>query len=164
MATRYKIIHTGKKATGAEIDTGTDDEKYVTPKAIADSGLGAGAVVYKNGVSSRAGNTASGDQTIAHGLGAVPNKVKITAHWVDSSNVHCMSVGVFDGTTMSLVYTDFKEFLATTDTSYVLAVGYYSGSFYQLASIAVDVTNITLSWTKVGTCPATNIKFMWEVE
>lgn len=25
------------KATGAEIDTGTDDEKYATPKAIADS-------------------------------------------------------------------------------------------------------------------------------
>lgn len=27
------------KATGAEIDTGTDDAKFATPKAIADSGL-----------------------------------------------------------------------------------------------------------------------------
>jgi hypothetical protein len=32
------------KATGAEIDTGTDDVKFATPKAIRDSGLLSGAV------------------------------------------------------------------------------------------------------------------------
>ncbi len=36
MADRYKIKTDKDKATGAEIDTGTNDEKFATPKAIAD--------------------------------------------------------------------------------------------------------------------------------
>lgn len=34
------------KATGADINTGTDDAKYVTPKAITDSALPTTAVIY----------------------------------------------------------------------------------------------------------------------
>jgi hypothetical protein len=36
------------KATGAEIDTGTNNSKYVTAKALADSALGGAAVPYVN--------------------------------------------------------------------------------------------------------------------
>lgn len=35
------------KATGAEVDTGTDDVKFVTPKAIADSSIGGASIVEK---------------------------------------------------------------------------------------------------------------------
>ena len=37
MATRYKIITTAKIATGSDADTGTNDEKYITAKAIKNS-------------------------------------------------------------------------------------------------------------------------------
>ena len=37
MATRYKLISLKDKATGAEVDTATDDVKYATAKAIKDS-------------------------------------------------------------------------------------------------------------------------------
>jgi hypothetical protein len=37
MATRLKIITTAKIASGAEVDTGTDNEKYLTPSSVANS-------------------------------------------------------------------------------------------------------------------------------
>ena len=37
MATRYKIITTAKIATGSDADTGTNDEKYITALALANS-------------------------------------------------------------------------------------------------------------------------------
>jgi hypothetical protein len=59
MATRYKIITTAKIASGAEVDTGTDNEKYLTPKAIEDSAY------IKSGVClPLAGGTMAGDITL----------------------------------------------------------------------------------------------------
>jgi hypothetical protein len=37
MATRYQIISTKDKAAGSDVDTGTDDTKFVTVKALNDS-------------------------------------------------------------------------------------------------------------------------------
>jgi hypothetical protein len=52
------------KATGAEIDTGSNDEKFATPKAIADSKLASedGAMVFTNKrIKVRTSTSASGD-------------------------------------------------------------------------------------------------------
>jgi hypothetical protein len=75
------------KATGAEIDTGTDDAKFATPKAIADSSLAvnpmttAGDVVY-GGASGAETRLAIGtaNQVLAVNAGAT------APEWVDASS------------------------------------------------------------------------------
>jgi len=47
MSTRYKIVTTAKIASSAEVDTGTDNEKYVTPDAFAGSSRGKRIVQVK---------------------------------------------------------------------------------------------------------------------
>ena len=121
-------------------------------------------LVYKNGFFSRAGNSASGAQNIAHGLGAVPKKVKITAMWTYSTSIKALSVGVYNGSVMSLVYSDFIAPFSGVDSSFIVAVIDYNNSYYQLATVTVDATNIILEWTKIGTPPSANINIMWEVE
>lgn len=43
------------KASGAEVDIGTDDAKFVTPKAIADSSLGGGIPTFETATGDRDG-------------------------------------------------------------------------------------------------------------
>lgn len=126
----------------------------------------AGAPTFKNGVASRAGSTASGSQTIAHGLGKTPSKVKITAIAMEtfSSDYNKMSIGVYNGTTISTIY--FKLTSGTseggTDTSNIVLLK--GNSQQQAATISIDATNITLNWTKTGGGVANDMYLMWEVE
>jgi hypothetical protein len=127
----------------------------------------AGATItYKNGVAYRAGNAASGTQTIAHGLGATPKKVRITARKFDSAGTMLLfSEGVYNGTTTSCVYSYYGTTImgASTDTTNIIYM-IESQGISQVATVTVDSTNITLSWTKSGTPDASNINLMWEVE
>ena len=66
------------KATGAEVTTGTNDTKFVTPKAMADAGVnvpGGGGGGSASG--HYVGNGAT-NQAIAHGLPSTPKYVRIT--------------------------------------------------------------------------------------
>jgi hypothetical protein len=106
---------------------------------------GVSAVVYKNGVTTRAGNTASGSQTIAHGLSATPTKIRISAvaKWTGDSTAE--SIGTYNGTTTSCVF---------------VARDAAAGN-----PVAGDTaTNITLTWILTGAGHANNINIMWEAQ
>lgn len=61
------------KATGADVTTGTDDTKFVTPKALSDAGIGSGGAVRYDSVQA----LTSGQKTQAQsnmGLGSAATK------------------------------------------------------------------------------------------
>ena len=120
--------------------------------------------IFKNGVATRAGSVASGDQVIAHGLGAIPKKVKITAYYLQTATTPSISMGVFDGTlTKSMRMVDGFSSLGSSTTN-ILEVFYQNTSNSQKATIAVDATNITLTWILAGSMGASNIILLWEAE
>lgn len=68
----------GSVATGAEIDTGTDNVKYVSPKAIRDSGLISGAVPAEiSGLTDKA-TPVDADVILAENSANSFSKIKIT--------------------------------------------------------------------------------------
>ena len=113
----------------------------------------------------RAGQTASGSQTIAHGLGKVPKVVKITSQWKGSvSNfageyANATSSGVWDGTNNRCVWatgiaTNGQVASNSTNTTILHLQDNGNGGFTgnQTAVVSsVDATNITLTWTLSGT-------------
>lgn len=130
-------------------------------------------LVYKNGTDiSRGGAAASSVLNIAHGLGTIPKKVRITAFYnantagnVDLSS----SYGSYNGTTNSCVYNVVNAgggLLLNTDNTYGIFLSNMAGSADQKAVITVDATNIILTFTKtgVGLTGGYSIALMWEVE
>lgn len=133
--------------------------------------------VYKNGVTTRTGNTASGSQTIAHGLGVIPKYIRLTARkGVNAvsgtgAKADVQSVGVYNGTTTSSVWSDYVTTSSTgtieantgTDTSNIIYIRDSSaGGESQGASVAFDATNITLTWTKSASPTSDTINILWE--
>jgi len=129
---------------------------------------------YKNGVTTRAGDTASGDQTIAHGLGATPKYIRITVTKTNSTNGGVVfSSGVYNGTTNSCVYsvgydtgngnTNGESGNSATQIAYVKQIQ-PGATGTQVAVATFDSTNITLTWTKSGTVNASNMNILWEAQ
>ena len=152
--------------SGAVNNSGTNT-KIVGNIGVADDPASTTAT-YKNGTETRAGDSASGGQTIAHGLGTTPKYVRITA-WkvVPELNIH-QSVGVYNGTTTSCIFITLNSGSSGTQTGndstniVNLDDSGDAGNNNQVATIAVDATNITLTWTKAGTPSADNIQILWE--
>lgn len=104
------------------------------------------------------------NELIAHGLGKVPTKVKITGLYKTASgSVVCISVGLYNGTSASVIYNN--NLGTTIKAAGKIAKAYYSDVIpdYAEATITVDATNITLSWTKTGS-PSGVITILWEAE
>jgi hypothetical protein len=104
--------------------------------------------------------TGSGTQNIAHGLGITPKKIRITAGDATAGWGHYHSVGVYDGLTVAALYTydSGGSVYAATTTTYILVIS--SGGVTRSATVAIDATNITLTWTGGNT----NIQMLWEAE
>lgn len=126
-------------------------------------------VIRKIGITTRAGTTASGSQTIAHGLGRTPKKVKITVISVGNSGGtghFVTSVGAYDGSTQSAITgrNDTSGNAASTDNSATLTVYMVDDTNRQEGSVAVDATNITITWTKVSSGISGTMQILWEAE
>lgn len=144
-----------------------------TPTASTDGAsmayVQSNPITSTNGTTTRAYNGGAGDTTIAHGLGRIPKKVKITAIWVGTFNVkaEAMSFGVYNGTTTSCVYniariTTGNQGGSIADATYIIYIKEDSGA-YQRATVAVDATNITLTWTKSDLSNSgLTIAILWE--
>lgn len=176
-------------ATAAEITAGTaiggtGAELVVTPDQLALSAPtfnGANltnvpsTATYKTGIVIRAGNAASGSQTIAHGLGKVPKLIRINTLYlslVAAAIPH--SYGVYDGTNTTSNYyggstqsgSQAGQGNSTTNIiNMFIANSFGNGS--QVATIAVDATNIILTWTlndNSGNTPfsSNNFSILWE--
>lgn len=138
----------GKKATGAEVTTGTEDAKYTTPKAIADAGVNT-RLKSKTGTFTRdaAGTTANVAYT---GVGFVPTSIVFTAvvsgavlqsvGFADSAKGGKVIARAFDGNNYANLYTDA-----------CIAIAQATGSNDQWAKVATyDADGFTLTWTKVN--------------
>lgn len=131
-------------------------------------------IVFTNGTTTRAGDTASGDQTIAHGLSKIPKKIRVTVTKTNTTNNGLVnSTGVYNGTTNSCVWgigedngngtAASQSGNSTTQIVYVpqTQVG---ANGTQVAVATFDDTNITLTWTKTGTVNSSSMNILWEAE
>ena len=72
----------------------------------------------------------------------------------DYSNVMLGSTGVYDGSSVRTLYRTYfatTSSVANTTSSYIAYYEPGDGGTYSRATITVDDTNITLTWTKGGT-------------
>lgn len=122
-----------------------------------------GGITFNHGLATRSGNASSGDQTIAHGLGKTPAVVKLVAMKSAGDNGGVsLSFGSYkSGSVRSLT----AEYILSinSSTSNIISIVDYGGGNKQEATISVDSTNITLSWTKTGTPSSSTIIILWEV-
>lgn len=171
-----------EKATGTIVDTGTDDTQFLTAKAVNDShnipmvAPGAsGHVMVSDGTDwtsaapSAAGLTATtgssshsasatGAETIAHGLGTTPTLVELHAVWYSSASNESQSHGSYDGTNNACVFM-MDGSGAGNNTSKALYMGWTGGNNFS-CTVTVDGTNITLTWGKGGS-PSGTAYILW---
>lgn len=146
---------------------GTDTTKFLRMDGIFSTVL----------TGSKIGNTtynlatASGSQTIPHGLGKIPKFIKITSGTVSGNaggtnpwDTWCF--GSYDGITnqcMSQVNITPISHLNynSIDGSNIINLQTGSG-LGQTATATVDATNIILTWTRIGSTPNGTAYIMWE--
>lgn len=132
---------------------------------------------FKSGNTTRDLSTATGTQTIAHGLGVTPRYVRISFRRDQSDltgssgigNLH-EGIGTFDGSNYNTWYTGSSSgssssgnYTTFQTTSYLVAYNRGGGGsdVSQLATASLDSTNITLSWTKTNS-PTGTLLMTWE--
>lgn len=142
------------KATGAEINTGTEDAKIVTPKAMADAGVNT-RLASKIKLATRDMTAAGGDVSYT-GIGFKPTAI-LAMGVINSTTV--MSLGYIDSagndngiSILSNQYQNNSQFL----------LFYIDGSNYQFAVVkSYDADGFTLTWTKAGSPTGTvNLIFL----
>lgn len=162
-----------KKKHDQDLDTGDlEDNQIIT--VVFNSTLDAFQIIsqlasenvkYGGNATTRAGDAASGSQTIAHGLGKIPKRVKITAYVGTTGDVSCISQGTYNGTTTaSIRMANNAGAFGTTNSANIIDLTLYDGIKLQQATISVDANNITLTWTRTGSTPADTIQILWEAE
>ena len=127
---------------------------------IANGGRNS-ATPFKNGVATYDTSTASGIQNIAHGLGAIPSKVRITGAMA-AVDVLTFATTVYNGTTQSSVYGASDDTVEETGATFRFTRG-IAGGDYAEGIVTVDATNIIITWTKTGNASGT-ANLMWEAE
>ena len=114
-------------------------------------------------------STASGTQTIAHGLGAAPSFVRLRAV---VSNLATSASGAetsttettYNGTTQASVYIYHASSSSAGNSNSTHGVAFRVFSSlgdYQSGVITYDATNITITWTKTAS-PTGTANIMWE--
>ena len=124
-------------------------------------------VTRKNGVNSRDVSTASGTQSIAHGLGVTPKIVRINAIWLYSTARSLFSLGTYSGATTATIYkgssSNGTAESSGQDSANIISLFDTTGNQGATATITVDATNINIAWTKLS-FPTGIAYFSWEVE
>jgi len=122
---------------------------------------------FTNGTTTKNAADASGTQNIAHGLGKIPKKVKITAYaQVDAvgngEDLMRVSNTVYNGTTQSSLsfYESAGGNAATIATTFILTI---SSGGTQVGVVTFDATNIIITWTK-NSSPTGTYTLLWEAE
>ncbi len=123
---------------------------------------------HNSGQNSRDAST-TGDQTIAHGLGFMPKKLRIFSILSGAEYNTCIGSVLQINGTDSLGspqrYFVNKNIVigAGVNVGGTSAVFLGSGGDTVNGTITMDATNITITWAKIGS-PTGTISFLWEVE
>ena len=130
---------------------------------------------YRTGITTHDISTATGVVNVPHGLGRIPNTVKVTGCVISSSQVTQQVFGVYDGINhsgMSIIHEESTG-TPTADSNYTstaFEIGFsaasvndpYTGTNRTNAVITADATNIIFSWTKTGTVASATASILWE--
>lgn len=124
--------------------------------------------IYTNGVSTHDAS-ATGAETIAHGLGKTPKKIRIKAsRSAGVGTLGTVSEGTYNGTTNSALYFTTGEsgnpdfWINGTSATQIVYLDFKS-SQTNTAIATFDATNITLTWSKGGS-PTGTVYLLWEAE
>lgn len=159
-------LDTGDIKAGQMVEVQYDGTNFQVISQLAQK------VLRSAGTTTRAGNAASGTQTIAHGLGRAPTFVRIHATWSGDNvftgkyNVSA-SNGTFDGTNNRCSYFMFRDGggdQTSNVSNNIVDVFQGDSEGEQYATATVDATNITLTWTRSGSTGADTIGIHWEAE
>lgn len=122
----------------------------------------ANGITYAFGSFSKDLSDATGTQNVAHGLGGTPSIVKATAMYKaqSSSTAGSMSIGISNGTSNVIVYSDLRY--GSNVTAYLIFLSSATSSdVCQEATATLNATNIVLSWVKNGS-PIGTAGVLWE--
>ena len=165
MAAKGDLITATANDTPIILTVGSNDQVVVADSAQSSGVKWAAAPIrtanIKYGTVTRAGNTASGTQTIAHGFSGTPTFIEFHCTW-NPTNVLAVSHGFMLGTgTASSVFGSNVLDASATGTNLIELWG--SATASQVATATIDGTNITLTWTMAGAPPARNMNLLWKV-
>jgi|TARA_R100001530_G_scaffold2201_4_gene3702 hypothetical protein len=167
--TQY-ILVAGTRAFTGEQSMGTNkltnvvdptaDQDAATKKYVDDNAGG-----FKTGILTRTNANGTGDQTVAHGLGSVPNGIIIVAFQA-SSNSTIQSYGSAISTSSESAITMAEQSNGSGNNSelvsdVIVALEHFDSTDYGRATLAtLDGTNITINW---GTAVNSNTVLVWSV-
>lgn len=154
------------------INTGTSANQIVqldsSAKLPAIDGSALTAVSsYSSGLTTRDAETASGTQTIAHGLGVIPKKVTLFATRNTNASPD-RSHGTYDTFGQHCIWYETAQANGSgVSNSFAISIISTSTSdgYYSTGVVSVDATNITITWTRTqygvggGT---TTYQILWE--
>ncbi|MFA5128582.1 MAG: hypothetical protein WC445_01295 [Patescibacteria group bacterium] len=118
----------------------------------------------KLGIATKDLSAASGDQTIAHGLGRIPKYIRLTVVY-NQSVVAGRAEGCYNGVTQECVVLvhDYSgnSYIAENPAGKIAKAYGVALANYQTAVATFDATNITLAWTKTNS-PTGTAYILWE--
>lgn len=159
------VLYKGSTGGWSRLAAGTSGQFLKTQGAAANPIWANAVAAFVNGSTTRNGDTASGTQTIAHGLGRTPIYVRISVLQTIGANDWAESHGAYNGTTTSCIeqHDNTTTQVSSNSTSLVARViTTQAAGDEQTATITVDSTNINLAWTKTGTPSANPMCIQWE--
>lgn len=119
------------------------------------------------GVASKNLQDASGQQTIAHGLGRIPVRVKFYLSTGGYGGILRSCFGVYDGTNQKCVYAYAIGQFPSESSTFTLSLASNGADVTttgQRGVVSFDGTNIIIDWTKAGSPNAETLKYLWEAE
>ena len=144
--------------TGAEAETLTDGS---SADALHTHTADSVTIERKFGSTTRDLSTASGNQTIAHGMSNTPTYMRFTVVYSAAAAI-ANSIGASNGTNHHCVYETFISGSSVSSNLTTKCVFIHvSAGNTQEATASVDGTNITLAWTKTGS-PTGFAYIFWE--
>ena len=134
------------KATGSEVNTGTDDVKYVTPKAIADSDyIKVGDILNSQSIASASSITPTGNyKENEYYVTALADDLTINAPSGTASNGNTLLIRIKDnGTSRALTWNAIYTFIGTTKPeTTVISKVLYIGAIYNSTSSKWEVVSV----------------------
>jgi len=121
--------------------------------------------VFNNGDTIKDASDASTTQNIAHGLGSIPKKVRLTAVAMSTAGTPyntLIAIGIYNGTTASYISRHTNSINGLATNTFVLNET-NTNTNTQTGVITFDATNIIITWTKSGS-PTGTYKILWEAE
>lgn len=179
--TRKAITVAGNTATGSLIAWTSPNPYTISPVTagfiLVDNGVGISpswqspaAIINRNfGTAAKSVTDATTTQTIAHGLGRVPQIVYLSATYLNTPGTLLLqSIGMSNGSNNQCQLTEYNAPISSTvntSNAIELLASFNTGVQQQNGTVTVDATNITIHWTNVGAGGGANtVTFTWEAE